>query len=293
MATITTPSITTIEQLSINNPSYISDPNDPTENILDDDILPPMPFNRQERPQSTRTTRSTTSRSSVNNLDGRVSCHDYHASKYFSYRNQGFEKALYNIQKGFFPNIDFTTEFRDNLMKRSWLLIDIDHWNLHREVIVTIMENHILIVRYNFVRERIIYSQIIRFDDITSVTYGPCSYPNKSLMGEYQYGGIKIIHGDEPSFLTRWNPGAQTNVHVFVSHHLAYNDKERETIYYNCDEFIQSLDTALNTYRRTQNKEKLEFVEDKIIIPSYANVWSLLFNQSYLGFNRDRNGANW
>ena len=74
MATTNTPSVTTIEQLSINNPSYISDPNDPTENIpVDDDILPPLAFDRQSRPQSTRTTRSTTSRSSVNNLDGRVS----------------------------------------------------------------------------------------------------------------------------------------------------------------------------------------------------------------------------
>jgi hypothetical protein len=87
MATTTTPSsITTIEQLSVNNPSYISDPNDPSENVVDDDVLPPMQFDRQTRPQSSRTTRSTTSRSSVNNLDGRVSCHDYHASKYFSYR---------------------------------------------------------------------------------------------------------------------------------------------------------------------------------------------------------------
>ncbi len=84
--TMTTPTVTTIEQLSIANPSYLSDPNDPTGDIVDDDILPPMPFDRQSRPQSSRTTRSTTSRSSVNNLDGRVSCHDYHASKYFSYR---------------------------------------------------------------------------------------------------------------------------------------------------------------------------------------------------------------
>jgi hypothetical protein len=63
-----------------------------------------------------------------------------------------------------------------------------------------------------------------------------------SFFSDYLYGGVKIVHGDEPSFLTRWNPGAQTNMHIFVSHQLAYNDKERETTYYNCDEFIQSLD---------------------------------------------------
>ncbi len=59
----------------------------------------------------------------------------------------------------------------------------IDHWDLHREVIIIIMENHLLIVRYNFIRERIIYTQAIRFDDIRSITYGPCSYPDKSFMG--------------------------------------------------------------------------------------------------------------
>ena len=83
---MTTPGVTTIEQLSIHNPSYVADPNDPSEHVIDDDILPPMQFDRKARPQSARTTRSTTSRSSVNNLDGRISCFDYHASRFFSYR---------------------------------------------------------------------------------------------------------------------------------------------------------------------------------------------------------------
>lgn len=59
----------------------------------------------------------------------------------------------------------------------------IDHWDIHREVIVILMENHVLVVRYNFIKERIIYTQVIRFDDIRSISFGPCSYPNKSLMG--------------------------------------------------------------------------------------------------------------
>jgi hypothetical protein len=62
------------------------------------------------------------------------------------------------------------------------------------------------------------------------------------IFREYLYGGVKIVHGDEPSFMVKWNPGAATNIHILVSHHLAYNEKEHETVYYNCDEFIQSLD---------------------------------------------------
>jgi hypothetical protein len=83
---MSTSGVMTVEQLSVSNPTFVTDPTDPTENIIDDDILPALSFNRNARAQSVRSTRSTTSRSSVNNLDGRVTCHDYHAEKYFSYR---------------------------------------------------------------------------------------------------------------------------------------------------------------------------------------------------------------
>lgn len=59
----------------------------------------------------------------------------------------------------------------------------IDHWDLHREVIVILNQNHILIVRYNFIKEAIIYTQAIPFKDIRSVSYGQCTYPNSSMMG--------------------------------------------------------------------------------------------------------------
>jgi hypothetical protein len=84
----------------------------------------------------------------------------------------------------------------------------------------------------------------------------------------YLYGGVKIIHGDEPSFLTQWNPGAQTNIHIFVSHHLAYNDKERETVYYNCDEFIQSLDIGKINFFSIQKNIFILFLSFKCISTS-------------------------
>jgi len=49
----------------------------------------------------------------------------------------------------------------------------------------------------------------------------------------------------------------------------------------------------LNAYRREKNEPKIDFIEEKIVIPSYASLWSVIFNQNFLGFNRDRNGANW
>ena len=50
---------------------------------------------------------------------------------------------------------------------------------------------------------------------------------------------------------------------------------------------------ALTEYRRNKNEPKLEFQEDKIVIASYANLVSLIYNQNHLGFNRDRNGVQW
>lgn len=148
------------------------------------------------------------------------------------------------FSKDFFPNVEQTEEYRHKVLKRAWLLIDIDHWDFHREVIAILMDNHILIVRYNFIKEKIIYSQTILYEDIRSITFGLCCYPDRSMMGEYSFGGVRIVHGDEPSFLTRWNPAAQTNRHTLVSHYLTYNDKERETSFYNCDEFIQMLEIS-------------------------------------------------
>ncbi len=79
--------VSTIEQLSVSNPSYVPDGDENSEEkTIDDDVFPPARFDRLARPQSTRTTRSITSRSSVNNTDGRVRCYDFHASKYFSYK---------------------------------------------------------------------------------------------------------------------------------------------------------------------------------------------------------------
>ena len=223
MATSTTPKVTTIEQLSVSNPSYLADENDPTEQDTDDFVLPPSGFDRRTRPQSVRSTRSTTSRSSVNNQDGRVKCHDYHASKYFSYqvcdceqtridRERKFtsflesrlRKSDYQYSQAIFPDRGnngrvprqyFEASLAPDRVGSRYLsngrfisewtafLSSVDHWDLHREVIVVLMENHIMIVRYNFIKERIIYSQGILFDDIRSVVYGPCCYPNRSIMG--------------------------------------------------------------------------------------------------------------
>lgn len=79
-----------------------------------------------------------------------------------------------------------------------------------------------------------------------------------------------------------------------LTHHLLiYNEKEHETVTYNASDFADSLVQAVNEVRRQGGQNNLLPVnEGPIKIHSYANVGSLIYNQSHIGFNMDRGGVN-
>ena len=71
---------------------------------------------------------------------------------------------------------------------------------------------------------------------------------NKYLfLREYNYGAIKISWEEDNkiSFLQKWNPLGELPYTIFTSHHILYNEKEKETEIYNCDEFIASLEYGI------------------------------------------------
>jgi hypothetical protein len=81
--------------------------------------------------------------------------------------------------------------------------------------------------------------------ELKKVKFGTLKYPEGSLMGQYDYGAVRICWGDDEnvSFFSRWNPFYDSVPYIMLtSHHILYNDKEKETEYYNCDEFIASLE---------------------------------------------------
>ncbi len=79
-----------------------------------------------------------------------------------------------------------------------------------------------------------------------------------------------------------------------LSHHkLIYNDKEKETVTFNVDDFYESLVQGINMFNRNKaNGKTVKTEEVPIMIESYANLASMVFNQSHLGFNRDRGGVS-
>lgn len=111
-----------------------------------------------------------------------------------------------------------------------------------------------------------------------------------------QHGGIQVRwnKGEQPTWAQVWNPWCASIPWINLSHHpLLYNPKEYETAIYNVDEFYESLIQAIsNSYKEKRPDAKITIVEGPILIESYASLSSMIYNQSGLGFNRDRKGIS-
>ena len=111
-----------------------------------------------------------------------------------------------------------------------------------------------------------------------------------------EHGGLQLnwASGQEMGFSQRWNPWSTEIPYVNLAHHpLIYNEKERETVTFNVDDFCDSVQQGIRQAHNTKSTGKTLTVEERpIVIQSYASVTSMIFNQSHLGFCRDRNGIN-
>lgn len=245
------------------------------------------PFSRQDRPgsmMSIKTIASNVSRSSVNCASGRVKCPNSRLNKFISYREEtGFNKASEEIKKLILE--------KDGAFIGNWLLIEISTWDFHREKIVLLTEKTLFIITYDFIKSCIHFYKRISLSDINKVHFGSLKYPNKSLMGEYDYGAVKVCWGnDKLTAGDKWNPfNDKVPFKIFTSHHIIYSEKEKETTIFNCDEFINSLEYAVS---KLPDGIHVEFKEQTIQIENYINFASTLFNQNWLGFQLDRNGVS-
>ena len=117
-----------------------------------------------------------------------------------------------------------------------------------------------------------------------------------SKVSPRDYGGLRLYWGD-PTGLTfgqKWNPFSSNIPYITFSHHpLLYNPKETETVTYNVDDFSDSLIQGVNIDIKAKAPGKnLSVREEPILIESYASLSSMVFNQSRIGFNRDRGGVS-
>ena len=98
----------------------------------------------------------------------------------------------------------------------------------------------------------------------------------------------------EISFGQRWNPWCNTMPYITVAHHpIIYNAKEHDTIIYNVDDFFETvLDAIEKAHKRKNIAVPVKLVEQPILIENYGSLYSMIYNQSWIGYNRDRNGVS-
>ncbi|KAL4221847.1 Tumor protein p63-regulated protein 1-like protein [Mactra antiquata] len=241
---------------------------------------------------------STIGRQSVRSTSSRTSMKPggYKSAKssdsFFCYKESAFESAVTDCNKEYYKN-DL-----DGETVGSWLLTEIDHWDNEREKVIVLTENSILVYRYNFINKKLTDFRRISLHVIDTMMIGDFKYPEWSVMpmvsSDREHGGIKIMFnkGEEPSFGQRWNPWCSTIPWITFAHHpLIYNPKENETVTFNVDDFYESLIQAVSkAYNRRRPGEKVTVIEGPIEIQSYASLSSMVFNQSGIGYYKDRNG---
>jgi len=244
-------------------------------------------------------TRNTPGRSSIMSRTSRTSrislkpgyVHsDKAAELFYSYKESQFERAINNCKCVIKPELDGD-------LQSSWLLTEIDHWDMDREKIILLTENSMFVIKYNFINQRLYEHRRIMLHIINSVSVGDFKYPNSSLMPDRKHGGIKISwhSGEGLTFGQKWNPWASDIPWCTLSSHpVIYNPKEKETITYNVDEFLESLIPQISkTYSVKRPGESLKVIEGPVVIESYASPLSMVFNQSSLGYFKDRNGVHY
>lgn len=99
----------------------------------------------------------------------------------------------------------------------------------------------------------------------------------------------------ELTWKQRWNPWSGEIPFATLAHHpLHYLPREAETAMYNMENFYDHLvPTVQDAYNAIKPGEKPIIEEGNVTINSYASVWSMIYNQSRLGFNKERGGVSY
>jgi len=216
---------------------------------------------------------------------------DIKAEDYFCTKKGAFESAVEACKS------TVADKNLDGEVTAAWLLTEIDHWDHEREKLILLTRNSVLVVKYDFITQNNKGFRRLFLHDITNVRIGQISYPNNSVMTNRDYAGVRVQWGDSDKVTwgQKWNPMSSNIPYTTFAHHkLIYNEEERETTSYSVDDFHVALVQAVENNAREKSRPAGSFVSDNgpVVIESYASISSLVFNQSHLGYNRDRNGIS-
>lgn len=112
-----------------------------------------------------------------------------------------------------------------------------------------------------------------------------------------QHGGVRLAWGKNKvlSFGQKWNPWCSDIPQTTFAHHpLHYHERDGELLTYNVDDFHDYLIQAVRKsyHNKALDVSQLTIEEGQILIETYLSLSSMVFNQSHLGFSKERGGVS-
>ncbi|TNN10895.1 Tumor protein p63-regulated 1-like protein [Schistosoma japonicum] len=169
-----------------------------------------------------------------------------------------------------------------------WVLTRINHWDHEIETTVCLTDEYLMLISFNFINENYTVKRVpLQF--IKTMRIGNVIQPNWSALPQRNYGGVQLIWGalDQIKWIDRWNPISQDVPMVILHHHPCFYSIEPipDKDMYNCDLAISAISKALSTHG-----VQVEYAN--IHLNSHVNFFTIIYNQSNLGFCKDRNGVS-
>lgn len=96
-------------------------------------------------------------------------------AEFFSVRVGTFEQAFDDCRTILDPQID-------GALKGSWLLTEINHWDIERERFLLLCDYSLLVVKYDFIALQIIETNRIELKNLDKIDIGEITYPDHSLV---------------------------------------------------------------------------------------------------------------
>jgi hypothetical protein len=203
----------------------------------------------------------------------------------------------------------------DTNIRGTWILTEIDHWDLEKERLLMLTDNNLISVRYNFIQGVVEELKFIPLGAITSIVFGDFKYPSS-----YAYSrtgkALKIFWGKEEGmgFFDRWNPFSTRVPYTIFASHLMMRKGRVDSDQLRVAKVVPELETAINDIRRAGRTvqqqqdqedeasaadsassvvEEYHVTEGDVVVRSYVGLGALIHNDSNLGFFKRRGLMNW
>ncbi|CAH8442916.1 unnamed protein product [Heterobilharzia americana] len=169
-----------------------------------------------------------------------------------------------------------------------WVLTRINHWDHEIETTVCLTDNYLMLVSFNFINEDCTAKRI-PLKSIKTIRVGNLLQPSWSVLPQRNYGGVQIIWGDveQAKWIDRWNPISQDVPMTILHHHPCFYSPKPllNKDLFDADLALSAISKALSTFG-----VQVEYAN--ICLNSHVNFFTLVYNQSNLGFCKDRNGVS-